>query len=186
MKRLTAWGVAFALLAGGWLITLVTPQEVAWRDGFPITGVVGEEIADRNVSVTITDVTLTDDVVEGSDIYPQSDGAIWVVIGITAQSLTDETEGTIKHATLNIEGNEYRPSDRVRNSMQDARIFVAAPSRGYLVFEIPEPDTHKTGELRLGSRWDVDNADTYLAFAIDLSAAEQVPTIEVDSAVVGY
>lgn len=186
MKGLIAWGAAFALLAGAWLISLVTPQEVAWRDGFAITGVIGEEIADRSVTVTVTDVTLADEVTEGSDIFPQSDGAIWVVIGVTAQSLTDETEGSIKHATLNIDGNEYRPSDRVRNSMEDARIFVAAPTRGYLAFEIPEPVAGETAELRLGSRWDVDNADTYLAFTIDLSDAEQVATVEIESAVVGY
>ncbi len=186
MKRLIGWGVATALIAGAWAISLVTPEEVAWRDGFPIAGAMGEEISDRNVSVAVTSVTLADNATEGSDSYPQTPGTIWVVIGVTAQALTDETEGAIKHATLTIDGNEYRPSDRVRNGMQNARIFVAAPSQGYIAFEIPEPFAGENAELRLGPRWGVDNADTYLSYVLTLADAERVESIEIDSARVGY
>lgn len=186
MKTLLTLGVTVALLVAAWLVSLVTPDEVAWRDGYPIVGAIGEEVSDRNVRVTITSVTIADEVTEGSDSYPQSPGAVWVVVGVSAQALTDETEGSINHATLTVDGAVYRPSDRGRNSMEDSPLFVAAPTQGYITFEIPEPRAGGQAELRLGPRWDVDNADTYLSFPVDLSDAERVPRMEVERAVLGY
>lgn len=186
MKTVIAWGVAFALIAGAWLVSLATPEEVAWRDGFAIEGSIGAEISDRNVTVTVHDVTLADVVTDGSESFSRTEGAVWVVVDLSAQALTDETEGTIRHATLTIDGQEYRPSDRVRVGVDNATIFIAAPVTGSIVFEIPEPYAAKQAELRLGARWDVDNADTYLAFAVPLGDARRVGMFTVESPRVGY
>lgn len=130
MKALLTLGITVALLVAAWLVSLVTPDEVAWRDGYPIVGAMGEEISDRNVRVTITSVTIADEVTEDSDSYPRSPGAVWVVVGVSAQALTDETEGSINHATLTVDGAVYRPSDRGATAWKIRRCSLRRQRRG--------------------------------------------------------
>lgn len=186
MKTALTWTIAAALMVGAWLVSLAVPNEVAWRDGYAVTGALGEEISDRNMSVTVHSVSIVSIVTEGSDSRARSDDAQWVVIKLSAQALTDETEASLTHATLTVNGDEYRPSDRLRNGMERSTLSIAAPAEGFLVFEIPEPYAGATAELRLGARWDVDNADTYLSFTVDLAEAQRVAMMAIEPKSVGY
>ena len=185
MKWLATWGIAAALIVAAWLISLVTPDEVAWRDGYPVTATIGQPLVDRNVTITVTSATIADELTEASDVRLPATGAVWVAFDISAQVLRDETQGTITNATLIIDGNEYRASDRVRGGLERAQIFIAAPSTGAIVFEIPEPLAEKSAELRLGARWDVDNADTYLVVTVNLADAVRVETFDMPAVTVG-
>ena len=79
MKTALTWTIAAALMVGAWLVSLAVPNEVAWRDGYAVTGALGEEISDRNMSVTVHSVSIASIVTEGSDSRARSDDAQWVV-----------------------------------------------------------------------------------------------------------
>ncbi|WP_349308597.1 hypothetical protein [Microbacterium sp. MM2322] len=127
------WAGGIALLVAAWGVTQLTPGEELTTSSFVETVGVGEHAVGREMVVTVTDVAGAERV---SDTTGWSADGTWVVVDLSAESRFTEVGVRLGLATLVVNGDTYRASERPV-SLLGRQLEVGAPTTGSVAFELP-------------------------------------------------
>ncbi|WP_406248836.1 hypothetical protein ACI7YT_02460 [Microbacterium sp. M] len=174
MKRAIPWLVTAALLIAAWLVALITPDDSASAEPFVVPVTIGEQAAGRDFSVTVHDVTIADAV---SAANGWSAEGTWLVVELDAEANLDQFGMSFKGATLVIDDQSFRASERVP-SFLSTQLVTGVSQSGALAFELPEEARTSTGVLQLSAKEDT-RADSVAELEIDLGALTPVADAEV-------
>lgn len=174
MKRAIPWLITAALLVAAWLVALATPDDSASVEPFLVPATIGEAAVGRDFTVTVQDVTLADKV---SDATGWSAEGTWLVVELDAEANLDQFGMLFQGATLTIDDQSFRPSERM-DSFLSTSLVTGVSQSGALAFELPDDARSATGILRLSAKTDT-RADSVAELEIDLGALTPVAEAEV-------
>jgi len=174
VKRAAPWLITAALLAAAWLVALVTPDDSASADPFIVPVTIGEEAVGRDFSVTVQDVALAD-AVTGAKGW--SAEGTWLVVELDAETNLDQYGMSFKGATLIIDGQSFRASERVP-SFLSTQLVTGVSQSGALAFELPDDARDSTAVLQLSAREDT-RVDSIAELEIDLGELTPVADAEI-------
>ncbi|MBO9627588.1 MAG: hypothetical protein J7484_14605 [Microbacterium sp.] len=177
MRRAAAWGLAVALVAGAWAVTVLAPSDNAGADAFTMRTTVGERVEGRNIAATVLDVRAARSIVSESGW--RADGT-WLLVDLSADAGVSQSQGLLTTATLRIGERTFSASERGPDEMSIYReqLVPGVPMTGSLLFELPDDALVGHGTLRFATStkpW----GDSIVELDIDLDALHVTPEITV-------
>lgn len=176
MRRSLPWIVGGALVVLAGAVVAATPTEPQLRDEILVRGAVGDEVASRALIATLQDATFTEQVVVPDDEW--SAAGNWLVVTVAASAPHTEVDAELGLATLVVGGEEFRASERIRDSITRADLRVGTDTIGQLSFELPEGLRSGAAELRLAPTISTPHLDDVLAIGLTLDALPSTQSVE--------
>ncbi len=173
MRALT-WVAGIGLVVAAWFVQTAAPGSQAVSEAFPVTGSVGEEVAGRDIVVTVEGVRRAAEVNGGG----WSGEGNWLVVDIDAASRLT-SRGTLLGLAefVTEEGVTYRASERADDSLYRGPLTAGIPRSGSLLFELPA-GFDGDGTLRLGVDMD-ERFDSVVEVPLAVSGLPIAPRIEI-------
>lgn len=179
MRRALPWIVGGALVVGAGALTAATPSDDSLQGAFGIHGAVGTTVASRDLVVTVTGATFSDEVV-GPDPEWSADGN-WLIVTLVAAAPTTEVDAAINLPTLAVADRVFQASERPSDSLQGTPLRVGLDTVGTLAFELPDDLRAGAAELRLTPSFFTPELDDLVTVSLDLGELPRADSVELES-----
>lgn len=172
MRRGAAWLAGAGLLVAAWGVIQLTPADDAAEAAFSVPGEIGRAAVARAFTVTVDDVRLGSRAVAAGWA---AEGR-WVVVDLAAQATKEESGTMLAYATLTVDGDSYRASERPTSMFRSA-LAVGIPREGSLAFEIPPAAAEGAATIELALDEET-RLDSVVTLTVDLGALKSADEVE--------
>ncbi|WP_020096937.1 hypothetical protein [Microbacterium sp. 11MF] len=166
MKSVTVWAGGIVLLVAAWGVTQIPAGQALTESSFVQSVDVGDRAVGRQMAVTVTDVAAAERI--SDEVGWAADGA-WVVVDLSVEAVNTEEGAVLGLATLLIDGDTYRASERPVSLLGKA-LQVGVPKTGSVAFELPAGMRDGTAVIRFTVSDRDWRLDSVVEFTVDLGS----------------